>query len=730
MIGRTLGGRYIVETRVGGGGMATVYRGVDSFLHRQVALKVLRAQFADDAEFVGRFRREARAAASLSHPNIVAVYDVGQEGTDCYYIVQEFVDGRTLKDRIEADGPLPVAEALGMIQQVLRALGHAHAVGVIHRDVKPQNVLLTRDGRVKVTDFGIARAETGATFVHTGAILGTAHYAAPEQVRGQPTDQRCDLYSTGVVLYEMLSGHPPFDGESPLAVALQHVELPVPDIGLARPDVESGVRAVLAHAMAKSPDERYRGTEEMAADIEAVLEGGAPTYAPGLDPASTPLGAAAAVPSAMPEPPAEGSGAGRRPGRADGADWARLAAIAAGVVVGLAVLAGLGAFLVSRLLNVREVAVPAVVGDSLDAAEQAITGARLGVQVNQENDAQTPAGEIARSSPPPGTPVRQGSTVQIWQSLGPPNVTMPDVAGLTLAAAETELGGMGLQPAPAAGKHYSASVPQGYVISSTPAAGATLQQGAAVSLQVSAGPAGVGTMPDYVGATLQVVQADLANRQLTAGPISREPTGWPAGIVAATAPVAGAAAPAGTTVDLTVSSGCVAQFERTFQAGTAASGTGASGTAASASGVSASAASGTGASGTGASGTGAGAPAAAGMREQVLIQDVGQASPRLIFDRTVPPGQTFAVQLCWSSPQGAVWTWEENGVVVGSGTVTSAAAPAGTQTSGTTPAGGASSSVSGAPASSSSGSGGTLPSSPQPGQSGIPSESSTPPGPG
>lgn len=712
MIGRTLGGRYIVEARVGGGGMAAVYRGVDSFLHRQVALKVLRSQFADDAEFVNRFRREARAAASLSHPNIVAVYDVGQEDPDCYYIVQEFVDGRTLKERIQQEGPLPVEEALGIAQQVLRGLGHAHAVGVVHRDVKPQNVLLTRDGRVKVTDFGIARAGTGATFVHTGAILGTAHYAAPEQVRGQPTDQRCDLYSTGVMLYEMLVGHPPFDGESPLAVAMQHVERPVPDIAAERPDLSEGVRAVLAHALAKSPEDRYSDSAEMAADIEAVLAGAPPRHAalaaaPGTADGAVDPGDAEQDVEEGPERQTRGGG------------LARLSAIAAGVILGLAVLAGGGVLAFTRLLNVRVVPVPAVVGQSLAGAEQAIAGAHLLVQVYQENSTQVPAGQIDRASPAPGTPVRQGTMVEIWQSLGPPNVTLPDLSGLTLAAAQTELGGMGLQAVAAPGKHYSATVPPGYVIASSPAAGASVAEGTSVSLQLSDGPSGIGIMPNEVGRTLQTVQADLAARQLQLGTVTSEPTGWPAGIVAATSPVAGAAAPAGSTADLTVSSGCVYSSPHTFQAGSTLPAA---------------------ASGTSASGSAAGASTQAGMHEQVLIQDVGQPTPRLIYDQVVPPGTTFKVQLCWSSPQGAVWTWQENGAVAGSGTVVAAAGtpsgsgagPASTSAAGPASAGGpgpgtpaaGSSAASSGPAA-----GGGLPSNPgNPGSAGLPAQSSTGPG--
>ena len=697
MIGRTLAGRYLVESRVGGGGMAAVYRGVDTFLHRQVALKVLRSQFADDAAFVSRFRREARAAASLSHPNIVAAYDVGQDGDDCYFIVQEFVDGRTLKERIQNDGPLSVEEALDITLQVLRALAHAHALGVVHRDVKPQNVLLTQDGRVKVTDFGIARAEVGATFVHTGAILGTAHYAAPEQVRGQDTDERCDLYSTGVMLYEMLVGHPPFDGDTPLAVALQHVEKPTPNLAAALPDIDPDITAIVTHSLAKAPDDRYRSTAEMIADITAVQEGGHPVYAPGLP-----------VP-ALPEPHEEvdavapprsarsgGNSHHRRPQAGRGR---RVGLIVGSVLlVGAAVAAGVLAL--SAWLHVPQVTVPSLLNDDITTAQAALN--KLGLQgyFAQEYSAQVPAGDVVSTSPTAGTLVKRASQVQIYMSLGPQQMQLPDLAGLTTAAAESELQQMGLTTKLEAGPFYSSTVPQGYILGSSPGAGTEVAPGATVYLQVSSGPAAAGIMPNYVGRLLQAVETSMSGRSLKLGSTVSERTGWPSGIVAATSPVAGAQAPAGTTVDLTVSSGCVYQASQQFvssQSAPASSATG-SGGATSASGSSGSSSS---------AASTSSAAAVSGLQEQVLIQDVGSTESRLIYNQTVPFGQAFTVQLCWSSPQGATWTWEENGVVKGSGVVTSSSAVSGT----------------GAGSSTSSGS---LPSNPsQPGQSGVPPQSST-----
>ncbi len=717
LIGRTLGGRYIVEGRVGGGGMATVYRGVDAFLRRQVALKILRAQFAGDAQFVVRFRREARAAAMLSHPNIVAVYDVGQEGDDCYYIVQEFIDGRTLKDRIQEEGPLPVGEALDITVQVLRALGQAHAAGVIHRDVKPQNVLLTRDGRVKVTDFGIARADAAVTMAHSGAIVGTAHYAAPEQVQGHATDLRCDIYSTGVMLFEALTGRVPYDGDGALAVALQHVQAPVPDPAGLRQDLPGGLAAVVARAMAKSPDDRYPSTVEFEADLLDVRAGRVPRYA-GPDPV---LVAAAAEEGADGGGAEEGARTSRsgRAGRAHGA--LRAAGVAVGIVVGLGVVLGGGAVLALHLLSVGVVDVPQLGGDTLVAAQQALRQDGLQYIVDQQYDATVPQNLVIRTVPGGGSAVRKNYPVQVYQSLGPPQVAVPALSGLTPQAAETELSGMGLKYQVAGAAEFSSSVLAGSVAASAPAEGAEVPAGTTVTLTLSAGP-NTGGLPDYVGQPANTVRSDIAQGGWTVGQTTEQKSGWPAGVVTATDPAAGAAVLPGQAVNLSISSGCVYQqalhltagvvagsatggqaaptpsvpsgsggiapgtpgFSETLPGGSSTAAPGGSSSGSSSSGSSSSA------SGPSASGSGSGTGAAVGMLETVMVSDLPESGPaRQEFQQTVAQGQPFTVQLCWASPSGATYTWLENGVTRGVGSVGGTAGGSGTAAGSATGASGA-----------------------------------------
>jgi eukaryotic-like serine/threonine-protein kinase len=276
--------RYEVGRLLGAGGMAEVYEGRDRLLARRVAIKVLLSQYARDPAFLARFKREAQAAASLSHPNIVAVYDTGvQDGTN--FIVMEYVEGRTLRDLLRIGGPPPPERAAGIAADVCNALAAAHARGLIHRDVKPANVMLTPDGTVKVMDFGIARATTSETITQTQAVIGTAQYISPEQAQGQTVDFRSDLYSLGCCLYEMLTGVVPFTGATPVAIAYRHVrEDPTPPRQL-NPDVSPALEAVVLKAMAKNPDERYQTAVEFRQDLDRVREGrdvlaGAPGEAP------------------------------------------------------------------------------------------------------------------------------------------------------------------------------------------------------------------------------------------------------------------------------------------------------------------------------------------------------------------------------------------------------------------------------------------------------------------
>src|ERR671939_671999 len=271
LINTLFDGRYRVLRRLGRGGMADVYLAEDEELGRRVAIKILNDRHAADEQFVERFRREAKNAAGLSHPNIVAIYDRGEaEGT--YYIAMEYLDGRSVKELIVRDGPLPISLAIDYARQILAAVGFAHRHGLVHRDIKPHNVLLAGEGRVKVTDFGIARS--GASqMTEVGSIIGTAQYLSPEQARGSPVDQTSDLYSVGVVLYEMLTGKVPFTGDTPVEIAMKHISATPEPPSRIRPDVPPELDKIVLRALAKDPAERYHSAEEMDADLARVLEG-------------------------------------------------------------------------------------------------------------------------------------------------------------------------------------------------------------------------------------------------------------------------------------------------------------------------------------------------------------------------------------------------------------------------------------------------------------------------
>jgi serine/threonine protein kinase/beta-lactam-binding protein with PASTA domain len=270
MIGRELGKRYEVIERVGGGGMAIVYKAHDSLLNRKVAVKILRQQYTNDEDFIRRFRREAQAAASLSHPNVVSIYDVGQE-EDVYYIVMEYIEGTTLNDKIKEQAPLQIEEAVNITSQICDALDHAHQNQIIHRDIKPHNILIGKNGRIKVTDFGIARATASTDITQTGAVLGSVHYFSPEHAKGVTQGAKSDIYSLGIVLYQMLTGKLPFIGESPISVALKHLQEKVEEPRKVNPLIPQSVENIILKAIRKSPEERYSSAKQMLQDLDTCL---------------------------------------------------------------------------------------------------------------------------------------------------------------------------------------------------------------------------------------------------------------------------------------------------------------------------------------------------------------------------------------------------------------------------------------------------------------------------
>jgi beta-lactam-binding protein with PASTA domain/tRNA A-37 threonylcarbamoyl transferase component Bud32 len=508
---RLLGGRYELDGIVGRGGMAEVFRARDIRLDRVVAVKTLREDLARDATFQARFRREAQSAASLNHPSIVAVYDTGEDmsaSSHVPYIVMEYVDGRTLRDLLRDDRRLLPERALEITDGVLRALDYSHRAGIVHRDIKPGNVMLTRNGEVKVMDFGIARAvsDAQATMTQTAQVIGTAQYLSPEQARGERVDARSDLYSTGCLLYELLTGRPPFLGDSPVAIAYQHVrENPVPPSRL-DPEIPPWADSIVLRAMAKDPADRYQSAADMRTDIQRALSG-VPVAAPrGMGYTTTQrMGAgttmAAGPTRAIPgyeygpeeeEYPPSGGGFSRR-------TWL-LWAIGA-----LLVLAVLGGVAYAFFGGSGGVAVPQVTSLPVKEATQQVQKAGLVAKVAEQPSATVQKGLVIKTSPPDGSLVARGTTVTLTVSTGPPKVKVPDVVHQSEADARNTLVNRGFQVKEVTDQNSTA--PPNTVVKQSPAAFTLVSHGSTVTITVSPGGAPV---PNVVNQ--QVTDAEAALR--------------------------------------------------------------------------------------------------------------------------------------------------------------------------------------------------------------------------
>jgi serine/threonine-protein kinase len=525
-------GRYRVLYRVGSGGMAEVYCAQDLQLGRKVALKILYRRFAEDREFVERFRREASSAAGLQHQHVVSVYDRGEyDGT--YYIAMEYLDGRSLKTIIRESAPLDPDHAVDLAIQILRAARFAHRRGIIHRDLKPHNVIVDDEGRAKVTDFGIARA--GASdMTQTGSIMGTAQYLSPEQAQGMAVSAASDLYSIGIIVYEMLTGRVPFDGESAVTIALKQVnERPTPP-SVYNSAVTPELEAVVMRALEKEPSRRFQDADEFISALQAAREGiatpamvTAPTR---VEPAPPPPSEVYAYPE-EPLPPREQREGGRW--------WLWLLAV-------LVAAAGLAAVLYFTG-RAQQVTVPTVVG-----ADQANAEAKLrqeGFSTDTvDKTSQQPAGRVIGQDPTGGDKADKGSTVTLTVSSGPEQVPVPQVVGLTLKSAQGRLDKAGLQSTQR--EENSTTVEKGRVISASPGEGQKVDKGSTVNLVVSSGPEQV-DVPDVTGKQFDEAQSTLQAAGFKVTRTDKE-SDKDAGTVLSQSPKGGTQADSGATIALTV----------------------------------------------------------------------------------------------------------------------------------------------------------------------------------
>jgi len=541
--GQIVNDRYRVLRKLGGGGMADVYLGEDLTLGRRVALKVLLQRFLGDAQFIERFRREAKAAAGLNHPGIVAIYDWGQVG-GTPYIVMEYVEGETLKDLIRRRGRLGGAEAVDLTLGLLAGVELAHRHGIIHRDIKAQNILIDRNGAAKITDFGIARAgDSGMT--EAGSILGTAQYLSPEQARGLPVDERSDLYSVGVVLYEMLTGRVPFSGDSAVNVAMQHVnEVPEEPVTLV-PGMPASLNQIVLKALAKDPAHRYADASEFAADLRAA-RAGAPVAAAGFDPEAERtqfVGAATAAGATRVMTPAARAAEEEKKRRR----WPLF------LVLGALVALALVGYFAWASVSGDKVEVPNVVGLTEDAAVRRLEDAGFKVDVQEEFSEEFAAGFVSRQSPPGGTKMAEGETVDVWVSGGSQTVELPDFRGWDEGDVADWLRENGLEGDRKTGR--SDSVSDGRVYRQDPAAGEVVERGSTVVFWVSTGdPKAV--VPDLVGMTQADAIAALTEAGLAVGEVTTQASAEiEAGRVMAQDPPADTKVERGSTVAIVLSTG-------------------------------------------------------------------------------------------------------------------------------------------------------------------------------
>lgn len=606
MSGRVLAGRYELLEKKGDGGMAVVYKAKDTYLNRFVAIKILKPEYIRDSKFVDNFRKESQAAAKLSHPNIVSVFDVGKEG-NIFYIVMELLDGDSLGDVIEREAPISEKRVIEITRQIASGLSAAHRKNIIHRDIKPHNILMTEDGTPKITDFGIAKAVNNGTMVQSSSIvMGSVHYLSPEQARGGSVDARSDIYSLGIVMYEMLTGSVPFDGDNAVSVAVMHVNNDVPAPSETNLYVSSQMDAIVQKATRRSPEERFSSADELIRALNGERIGSAGTSVKkdtrvfsGKEAAAAAAAAAAAEErekAALKADNGTGYGKGggqsdsgvsgtgtdqgdddfreldelnssRRKRRGKGGSSGRGTTKTAVLAILLALVCAIPISLAAlHFMNgsgkSADVEIPAVAGYTQEQAVALLEGLGLETEIGEQAIAsdEYEAGLVASTDPAEGTKVEKGSTVVLILSSGPAEpevqmVTVPNVVEMSLADAKSKLKLENLSVGDVA-EEYSDSVPEGYVVSQYPLAGEQTEEGAAVSLVVSKGKEIVNVkVPNLIGKTVEEARSALEDLGLVLGKMSEAESDEPEGTVINQGVSSGTSIQTGESVSIVVSTG-------------------------------------------------------------------------------------------------------------------------------------------------------------------------------
>lgn len=543
LVGKVLGNRYEIVEKVGVGGMATVYKAKCRLLNRNVAIKVLKDEFANDSEFIKRFQVEAQSAASLSHPNIVSIYDVGNED-NLHYIVMELIEGKTLKEIINENGRLPWKEATNIASQIASGLMKAHSNHIVHRDIKPHNIIITKDGVAKVTDFGIAKAVSNSTINAFGSTVGSVHYFSPEHARGGYTDEKSDIYSLGVVLYEMVTGKLPFDGNEPVSIALKHIqETPVEPIEINK-EIPMGINNIIMKAMAKDISMRYQSASELHSDLEKILKNPAestetvvriraqeefPTQ-------RIPIVGVKNTNENKYDVKKEEEEKDMKKGITKTQAVVRLVLI---IILGIALFFGafkLGTFALSKLFGENKVvSVPMLVGDEQEEAKRKLEELGLKMEVRSSIESDLPEGYVVKQYYSEGYELKEGATVEVTLSKGGKVVLVPDVTKSTVDAAKILIEQKGLVFETV--EEYSNDIPSGDIIKQEPTVNEEVAAGATVKVYVSKGiESGLVVVPNVIGDKEDVAVKAIRDAKLVAEVTTVKDTSKDDGVVVSQSP--------------------------------------------------------------------------------------------------------------------------------------------------------------------------------------------------